>query len=95
MGNYKVIHKKDFQKFRVRGVHTSTQLIIAWCMNDDQEIYCVNIIKSSRSMSDLLRFVRECKQKNDDWNKKIIEKEKQLTNYNSSADKRLPQQKGE
>lgn len=95
MEHYKVIHKKDFQKFRVRGVHTSTQLIIAWCMSDDEEVYCVNVIQTSSTMKDLLRFVRECKEKNDDWNKKIMEKEKQRTTYNSSADKRLPQQTGE
>ena len=92
---FKVIHKKDFDRYGVRGVHTATQLIIAWCMTDGQEIYCVNIIKSSSNMKDLIRFVRECKEKNIDWNKKIMQKEKDRTNYNSSANKRLPQQPGE
>jgi uracil phosphoribosyltransferase len=76
---YRVIYCEEFQKFRVRGQHSKIKLVLAWTQVSGEEIYCVNVLRSSTTMSDLIAFVRLCKEKNEEHIKKISEKEKART----------------
>lgn len=67
---YRVIYFKEFQQFHVKGQHSKIKLVLAWCQVSGKEIYCVNVIRSSTSMSDLILFVRLAKEKNESLHKK-------------------------
>lgn len=73
---YKVIQQKDFVKYKVRNVPVNTQLVLAFCLCSGDEIYCANVLQISSSLHRLIPMIRECKEKNDDFKKKLDEKKK-------------------
>lgn len=70
---YKVIAVNDFAKYRVRGVADNIKLILAWTAVQGDETYCVNIIRSSTTLHDIIPFVRESQEKNNNLKKKFVE----------------------
>lgn len=81
MGKYKVIHKKDFQQYKVSRVKNNIVLIIAYVSQHKDEEWVVNIVATSSQMSDLIKFIRATKIKNDEHIKIIERLEKQNTIY--------------
>ena len=90
---YRVIYCEEFTKYRVKRQHPKIKLVLAWCQVSGEEMYCVNVIQSSSSMSDLLRFVKLCKEKNEEHTKKISDKENSRLFSNTGC--KAPQQNGE
>ena len=90
---YRVIHCEQFTKYGVKKQGSKIKLVLAWCQVSGEEIYCVNVIQSSASMSDLLRLVKLCKEKNEEHTKKISEKE--INRLFSIRGCKAPQQNGE
>ena len=80
---FKVIHKKDFAKYGVREVHEKIVLMIAWCLVQGQDAYASNIMITSTSEHDIIRFVRKCKEMNEDFQNK--EKERNSYYYGTPA----------
>lgn len=73
---YRVIRKEEFAKYRVRGVPLNAQLIIGFCLCSGDEMFCANVISVSSSLHNLIPMIKECKEKNDEFQKKISNKEK-------------------
>jgi hypothetical protein len=81
MGKYLVIHKKDFQRYKVNRVRTNIVLIIGYVSQHKDEEWVVNIVATSSKMKDLIKFIKAAKEKNAEHIKIMERLEKQNTIY--------------
>lgn len=74
-GQYRVIISSQFKEYCVRKYKAHDKLLLAYCQGDDEGWWAVNIIATSSTMRDLIKFVKLAKEKNIE-HKKIMEEKK-------------------
>lgn len=71
MGKYFLIPVWDFQKFKVRRVHTKTVLVLAYCQRDVDGWWACNILAQYPSFKNIITLIRGLQEKNDTLHKKV------------------------